>query len=102
MQSKKGKWQPFDALEGYKEALKEAEYEVGKIPKPELSDFELDLLDINIDKAIKMQSKVNITYYKDGYIYRLNEQIFKLDIYKRSINVGSKMISMDDIIEINL
>ena len=31
MQARKGKWQPFDALEGYKDALRKVEYEIGKI-----------------------------------------------------------------------
>ena len=41
---RRGKWQPFDALEGYQRSLRQVEYERKKIPKPVLSEDALEEL----------------------------------------------------------
>ena len=102
MQARKGKWQPFDALEGYKDALRKVEYEIGKIPKPELSEYELADLDFNLKEAVKKKSYVEIVYFNDGYVYRLYDYITSLDQYTRRITIGRKQLNMDDVIEINI
>ena len=53
MQNKdrKGKWQPFDALEGYKTSLREVELNKQKIEKPILFSDELELLNEKLTTA---------------------------------------------------
>lgn len=101
MPTRKGKWQPYDALEGYKEALRRVEYEVAKVEKPLLSSDELMVLDYHVKQALESRKMVEVTYYHNGYIYRMVDVMKRIHSVERMIDIGEAKINMDDIIEVN-
>ena len=64
------KYQPFDALRGFKEAILNADYEHGKRKMPELSEDQAELINKKLIESLNRKSEIEITYYKDGYFYK--------------------------------
>lgn len=106
MQSKdrKGKWQPFDALEGYGSAIRNVEYEKNKIEKPILFPDELERLNEKLANAYEEQKEVLVKYYQNGYLEDIIGIVSKIDlIYKEILiksNNGSKKLKFNVIINI--
>lgn len=106
MQNKdrKGKWQPFDALEGYGASLRGVEFEKGKIEKPILFPDELEELNNKLSNAYSDKLEVNIEYYQNGYLEILSGIILKVDLVYKEIlvktNEGSKKLKFNMIMNI--
>lgn len=106
MQSKdrKGKWQPFDALEGYGSAIRSVEYEKNKIEKPILFPDELEILNEKLAAAYEAQKEVLIKYYKNGYLEDIIGAVSKIDLVYKEIliksNDSSKKLKFNVIINI--
>ena len=80
---RKGKWQPFDALEGYGAAIRNVAQEKNKIDKPILFADELEMLNEKLATAYETQKEVMIKYYKNGYLESIVGIINKIDlVYK--------------------
>ncbi|HHU56573.1 MAG TPA: YolD-like family protein [Acholeplasmataceae bacterium] len=99
MQNKrKGKWQPFDALSGYKESLQQVENERKKIPKPILSEDMLEELNYKIQSVLNCD--IVIKYYYRGYINSVEGRIKKIDTINRELYIDDKKIKINNIIDI--
>lgn len=90
---------PFDALKGFKEALKIVERNIER--KKELSE---DLFeDINTKlKLLKKGDKVNIKYYYQVEYIDTVDRINKIDYKVRKIYLFNSIIDFDDIFSIEL
>ncbi|MCK9471473.1 MAG: YolD-like family protein [Bacilli bacterium] len=101
---RKGKWQPFDALEGYGASLRKVEHEKGKIEKPVLFPDELELLNEQLASAFENKKEVTIEYYKSGYLEVIVGYISKIDLIYKEILVklesGSRKLKFNQIIKI--
>lgn len=87
---------PFDALEGFKEALKEKEKEYEE--KKELSEERLNELQ-NIFNKIEKESKIKIKYYKDSRYIERAGKITNIDYIKKKIQINkNEYINICDII----
>lgn len=102
MRSRKGKWQPFDALSGYREKLDEVNYEKEKKQRPVLSAEYFEELNLKLQQAILDQTEVCIKYYQDGYIYSIYGIISKVDPVYKTLTVNNQKISLLMITEINI
>ncbi|HHZ17854.1 MAG TPA: YolD-like family protein [Acholeplasmataceae bacterium] len=93
-----GKWQPFDALEGFRAAIKATEREKAKIPKPELLPDAVTEIDQALRWALENGAEAEITYYHDGAICRIAGVVTKIDVIARSVSVGRKRVDLDAIV----
>ncbi len=82
------KWAPFASLFTNDEILKEIENEKC-IPKPILSDSELEILEKNIKQCFHTKETVNIEYYFQG---KIKEKRCKI----KSIKENEYKILLDD------
>lgn len=95
MQNKdrRGKWQPFDALEGYSSSLRDVEHKKQKIDKPVLFPDELELLNEKLTHAYNEKLMVTIEYYKNGYLEYTSGIIKKIDLVNKEIIVSVDKLS---------
>ena len=89
----------FDALTGFKEALKEKEQE--HITRKELSDEVNEELSMKI-KAIDVNKIVEITYYDGNKYTKIKGKVNKIDKINRRIIIDSKEINLFDVIDIEI
>ena len=91
---------PFDALKGFKEALKEKEDEVEYVDKKELAEEQLDELSKKLD-TIEIGNSINIVYYVDNKYKKINGRVKDIDIVNKKIILYENIsINFADILEI--
>ena len=97
------KWQPFDALVGYHQILKELKYQRGQIEKPTLSDDALETLNRHLHEALESGLEVEICYYQNGYIKETYGVIKKLDYVTKRIKLSTgECIRAENVLNIAL
>lgn len=94
------KWMPFNSVVSNKEVLVSIMKEKSKVNKPIISDDEKNVIEEAIIDAFYMQNKVNITYYKNGYIYGYNGKIKKIDSSNKLIYLTNYRILFNQIIKV--
>ncbi|MGB3997182.1 MAG: YolD-like family protein [Bacilli bacterium] len=99
---RKGKWQPFDALEGFRDALVATERKKNKIPKPELLPDAAAEIDRALRMAVESRAEAGIAYYNDGEILKTTGVITKIDAISRSVRVGRRKIALDSIVDVSV
>ncbi len=94
-------FQPFDALKGLQEELREREERRTRVEKKELSEERVDEISSALAKIYK-RMEVEVTFYCGGRYYNIKGIVMdKNDIYKYLV-VGEGKIFYDDIYEIKL
>ncbi len=97
------KWQPFNSLMNSKQVVKEIIQDKGKIAMPILSDDQLSILEEKIILAYESGMKVNITYYKNGYLYLINTNIKSIDKTNRKVFIkNNQYLYFNTIVDIKL
>jgi non-homologous end joining protein Ku len=92
---------PFDALKGFKEALKEEE--VIKIPKATLSEDQEIIINNTLNNLEKGMMVEVIHYSNENEYYLKNIGIFtKIDLINKSIFIVKNRILVDNIIDIKI
>lgn len=99
---RKGKWQPFDGLEGYQRSLRQVEYEKNKKPKPVLSEDALEELNEKLIYALDNKQEVTVEYYQDGYCYCLTGIIEEVNTPYGNLKIDSKILKLNSILKISL
>lgn len=99
--NRKGKWQPFDALEGYKDKLREAEKGNEKIIKPILSeDQELQITEL-LFKSLYTECVLIVHYFNEGQIEVYEGAFIKVDPENHLVTLNSNQkLKIVDIIEL--
>jgi hypothetical protein len=87
---------PFDALRGYREALRETERHVEMMRQPELSDDLKAELDWQIGQ-LQPGALVCITYFDDGTFVQARGPFRTYDNLARTLSVGDARIALDRI-----
>lgn len=90
---------PFDALKGFKEALKEKEKIV--VEKRIISQEEKEKIG-NILKEIKKNDMVEIIYFNNGEYIKVKGLVSKIDFVYLKITIVTTKIDFNDIYKINL
>lgn len=91
---RRGKWQPFDALEGYSAALRQVEKKKDKIEKPVLFPDELETLNDKLYLAYSDRLEVLIKYFSNGYILEVQGIVTKIDMVNKEITIKSNNESL--------
>lgn len=99
---RKGKWQPFDGLEGYQSALEHVDQEKEKAEKPILFPDELEELERKMTLAIQDNREVEITYYRNGYFYAVSGKIENTDAIGKAITVSGMKVKINAIRDITV
>jgi hypothetical protein len=95
------KWAPFAALVGFESIIKELVESKDKITKPELSDDQLESLNITLSEIKLNSTEVKVTYYKAGYFIKVFGIVKKIDYNNKTIKMD-EIIKVDDIFEITI
>ncbi len=96
------KWMPFNSLINSKEVVKSLIHEKSKITKPIISEEESKNIEELIIEAFYMQSPVLISYYQNGYIYKIKSYIKKIDQIQNLIYLNATKILFQQIISVKL
>lgn len=97
------KWAPFNSLINGYYLIKSIEYEKNKIPKPILSEEQINIIEQKIIEAYIDQTKLELKIYKNGYIYNTYGLITKINsINKKIILNNKKVIYFFEILDITL
>lgn len=94
------KWLPFSALEEQLPQINKIKREKNKIKKPHISQDlaeHINRILLNIPKT-----KVLITYFAEGFIYQINEQIKKVDSQNHLLYTSTKIISFKNLLNLEL
>lgn len=90
---------PFDALTGFREALEAKEKIV--VPKMELSEEYKEELD-RVMAKVRKNSMVTVIYFEKDEYLKMTGLVSRIDEYARILQVVSKKINFDDIMNIQL
>ena len=88
---------PFDALKGFKEAIKAKEKIIAD--KKQLSEDDAKILDYKLNK-LSVGMMVKITYYLDNEYIKIEGLISKIDLDLQTIVVVKTKINIKNIINI--
>ena len=88
---------PFDALKGFREALKAKEKI--KMDKKELSEERAKEIS-DFLRNIKEGMLITIVYYSDGEYIQLTGVVIKIEKQKRCLQIAERIIYFDDIYDI--
>ena len=98
------KWAPFNSLINGNKLINELEKENKKLPKPILSEDQLNEISQKLIDAITTKSVIKVKYYQNGNIYLIKGIINYFNKQKNSIIINNKLVYLTqiiDIIEIN-
>ena len=96
--NRKGKWQPFDSLAGFRSCIQTVASNRLKKPKPELAEDECDELDFLIQQAIQEKGPVIIQYYNNTVLEEITGVITKIDGITRTICINHQKIDATRIV----
>lgn len=88
---------PFDALKGFREALKEKEKIC--VPKIELTEYAKAELDASLQQ-IKKNDMITVVYYKDQEYLKITGMVSRFDISARILKIVNTKIPFDDLYQI--
>lgn len=95
------KWAPFNSIINGNHLIQELEKETKKIPKPILSDDQLEIINKKLFEAYTTKSLIIIKYYQNGNIYSIKGIMKFLNKSFKYISINNKNIYWSQIISID-
>lgn len=92
-------FQSFDSLKGFREIIKQKERII--VPKRELSNDDLELLDRIIHK-VQPGMIIKVIYYNQDQYVQFKGKVVKLDFENKKIQIVKKTLNLNDIAEIEI
>lgn len=92
-------FQPFDALPGYREILREQERVV--VPKKVLSEDDYEMLNRNVYQ-MKVGSMVRLVYYDRGQYVEKKGLVAKVNFDTRMVQIVTTRIDLMKVVEIEI
>ncbi len=92
-------FQSFDALQKFREVLKEQERII--VPKKELSEDETEELNHTVQN-LNIGMIINVVYYHNNDCIKINGYVSKLDFDNKFIQIVKRRINFEDILEIEI
>lgn len=89
---------PFDALKGFREALKEREKVF--VPKRVLSEEQLEELDRKLS-MVKKGDVVTVEYFCNGEYVRVTGKVTDVDGMDKSIKIANTKLDLSEIYELS-
>lgn len=90
---------PFDALKGFREALREKEKIV--VAKRELSEEQKEELDYKLRQIHKMDM-ITVEYFQEGEYVQTTGVVTRIDENSRVLKIVNKKIDFDDISDLRM
>ena len=92
------KFAPFASLIEQNDYLNNMKYEKNKIEKPRLSNEKAE--EINEILTNYNGEVLEFHYFYDGYIYKIDSKILKIDIYNRKLKLEQGDLPFTNIVDI--
>ena len=92
------KWAPYKSLVEQSEFLEQMRFEKNKKAKPTISEDQKE--EINRVLTDYRGQTIAITYYHDGYLYKLKTTIKRIDVENQRLIFPSGKLLFKDIIKI--
>lgn len=86
------KWAPFSSLIGQKQMIEKLINEKNKINKPKLSQEQIEQNEKLLIEAFYEKVKINIEYFKEGFILSTTTTITHIDYTFKKIYLNNKKI----------
>lgn len=96
--SKANQYQPFDALKGFSDKLREKEKVL--VEKKVLSEEKIEDLN-NLLLSLTKNDYVSVKFYHKGQYLDKEGFVEKIDVYNRCLIISGSKISFEDLYEIN-
>ncbi len=93
------KWAPFSSLIEQSTCLEKMRFEKNKIEKPKISNERAEK--INVILSNYKGEEITITYFYDGYIYKIKTTIKYINKYQRNLVLDEGEIPLNEIIDID-
>lgn len=90
---------PFDALKGFREALREKERIM--VPKRDLSEEQKEELNLKLCQ-VKKNDRIVVEYFQNGEYVRARGRVTRLDIIGKILTVADTEVSFSDISDVTL
>lgn len=85
------KWQPFDALTGFRDSINNMIYKNNKKEKKILLEDKLEEMDYIIKEARAYKKEVSLEYYEDGYYKIMYGFIKKVDFINKKVILNNNI-----------
>ncbi|MGI2329638.1 YolD-like family protein [Planococcus sp. YIM B11945] len=99
------KWQGL-FLSEHVQMLRDLRKEKSKMPKPNLDEYDMQLISEEMDLALKRQCDVVIHTWKDGEVTRHHGTIANIDIQRREFFMEdpfkSHRLNLDEVVSVNM
>ncbi len=92
------KWAPYSSLIEQSTCLEKMRYEKNKIEKPKISNEEAEIINSILSSYNK--EDVIITYFYDGYIYKISTVIKRIDILNKTLILSTGKIPFSALVKI--
>lgn len=86
------KWAPFSSLIGQKQMIESLINEKNKINKPKLSQEQIEQNEKLLIEAFYEKTKINIEYFKEGFILSTTANITHIDYTFKKIYLNNKKV----------
>lgn len=100
-QQRAKQFQPFDAMKGLTEALKDREERHSRVDKLELSEEKIREIE-EVLLRVKVGAKVRVEHYKAFHYVFQKSVVDKIDTVKKCLYFGEEEIFFDDIYDIRI
>ena len=94
------KWAPFSSLIEQATCLEEMKYQRNKIAKPKLTEDQMEKINYVLTNY-KKGDTVHIKFYRDGYLYKIDSQIKRIDLENRILVLDKGKLKLSDIIDMD-
>ncbi len=92
-------FQSFDSLRRFREIIKQTERII--VPKRELSNDDLELLDRTVHQ-VQPGMMIKVIYYDKGQYVQFKGKVAKLDLENKKIQIVKKTLDLNDIVEMDI
>jgi hypothetical protein len=82
------KWQPMLAIPEQRKMLAEVPIEQDRISKPQLSEFELEDINLSLIESLELQIPVNFRLYESGFIKNTSGVVHKIDPHQKIVRIS--------------
>lgn len=86
--------------------LRDWQEQNGKVDKPQLDEYELELISDEITRAHKSKSTIQLTYWREGYFRNDYGIVIELDMKGKTIVIddpfGTNRYEFDEIVAVSL
>lgn len=93
------KYIPFRSLVAQSECLEEIKYKKNKIERPKITSDKAEEINLLLTE-LDVNALYKITYFYDGFLYKITTNILGVDINNRRLNTKEGSLYLYDMIDL--